>query len=120
MEDVRVEVDAKRVLRSGFPHLRPRMGRKFYVSIMVDDGPYRVHTDNQVLCSRIYVDNRLHYMLVLNIKESFWDRGDFPEVVNNGSDYIVLTDPWVNGTLAAPFDKRVYYFWDSTWQKGVI
>lgn len=49
-------------------------------------------------------------MLALSIKESFWDRGDFPEVVNNGSDYIVLKDPWVNGTLAAPFDKRAYYF----------
>ena len=61
--------------------------------------------------SRIYVDNRLHYMLALTIKESFWDRGDFPEVVNNGSDYIVLKDPWVNGTLAAPFDKRKYLFW---------
>jgi hypothetical protein len=47
-------------------------------------------------------------MLALTIKESFWDRGDFPQVVNNGSDYIVLKDPWVNGTLAAPFDKRKY------------
>ena len=49
-------------------------------------------------------------MLALNIKESFWDRGDYPQVVNNGSDYIVLTDPWVNGTMAAPFDKRTYLF----------
>ena len=49
-------------------------------------------------------------MLALSIKESFWDRGDFPQVVNNGSDYIVLKDPWVNGTLAAPFDKRTYSF----------
>jgi len=57
---------------------------------------------------RIYVDNRLHFMLVLTIKESFWDRGDFPQVVSNGSDYIVLKDPWVNGTLAAPFDKPFY------------
>jgi hypothetical protein len=49
-------------------------------------------------------------MLALTIKESFWDRGDYPQVVNNGSDYIVLSDPWVNGTIAAPFDKRTYFF----------
>jgi len=60
--------------------------------------------------SRIYVDNRLHHMMVLNINKSFWERGDFPQVIANGSDYIALRNPWTNGTLAAPFDKRMPSF----------
>ena len=67
-------------------------------------------TNNKAFHSRIYVDNRLHHMMALNIGESFWDRGAFPEVVNNGSQYIALTNPWVNGTKAAPFDKRTFFF----------
>ena len=58
-------------------------------------------------------------MLALSIKESFWDRGDFPEVVNNGSDYIALKNPWVNGTLAAPFDKRTCSFFGCAGKTGV-
>ncbi|KAF5353816.1 hypothetical protein D9758_010572 [Tetrapyrgos nigripes] len=57
---------------------------------------------------RIYVDSRLHNMMDLRVKKGFWDRGDFPAVVQNGSDVIALQDPWVNGTKAAPFDQRFY------------
>ncbi|RDB21792.1 Beta-1,3-glucan-binding protein [Hypsizygus marmoreus] len=59
---------------------------------------------------RIYVDTRLHHMMpVLNLKkESFWDRGDFPPVVQNGSQSVILNNPWVNGTKAAPFDQSFY------------
>lgn len=46
--------------------------------------------------------------MVLDINRSFWDRGEFPQVINNGSDFIALRNPWTNGTLAAPFDKRTY------------
>ncbi|KAG6889282.1 hypothetical protein C0992_005758 [Termitomyces sp. T32_za158] len=59
---------------------------------------------------RIYVDTRLHNMmpvLTLN-KQSFWDRGDFPPVVQNGTESIILNNPWVNGTTAAPFDQSFY------------
>ena len=49
-------------------------------------------------------------MMALTVNKSFWDRGDFPQVFNNGSEYIALTDPWTNGTLAAPFDKRPFFF----------
>ncbi|KAF8996472.1 concanavalin A-like lectin/glucanase [Hymenopellis radicata] len=55
---------------------------------------------------RIYVDTRLHHMFETKIKQSFWDRGEFPPVILNGSESIVLEDPWVNGTKAAPFDQR--------------
>lgn len=65
--------------------------------------------NGEVFRSRIYVDNRLHHMLALNIgRQSFWDRGDFPQVINNGSDYIALRNPWVNGSTIAPFDRRTF------------
>ncbi|KAG6856109.1 hypothetical protein H0H87_007361, partial [Tephrocybe sp. NHM501043] len=59
---------------------------------------------------RIYVDTRLHHMMpVLKLnKQSFWERGDFPPVVQNGSQSIILNNPWVNGTTAAPFDESFY------------
>ena len=60
--------------------------------------------------SRIYVDNRLHHMMTLNINKPFWERGEFPQVINNGSDYIALRNPWANGSPAAPFDKRTFSF----------
>lgn len=58
-------------------------------------------------CRRIYVDTRLqHVMPVLKLKkQSFWDRGDFPPVIQNGSQTVILDNPWVNGTKAAPFDQ---------------
>ncbi|KAF8644719.1 hypothetical protein AX16_008308, partial [Volvariella volvacea WC 439] len=57
---------------------------------------------------RIYVDNKLKHMMEHKIKKSFWDLGDFPGVVQNGSDAIILQNPWINGTKAAPFDQRFY------------
>ncbi|KAJ7898680.1 concanavalin A-like lectin/glucanase domain-containing protein [Mycena olivaceomarginata] len=57
---------------------------------------------------RMYVDSRLQYMFETKIKQSFWERGDFPTVVQNGSQSVVLDNPWVNGTKAAPFDQRFY------------
>lgn len=57
-------------------------------------------------CRRIYVDTRLHHLLDLRINQPFFDRGDFPAVVQNGSEAVILQNPWVNGTKAAPFDQR--------------
>jgi len=42
------------------------------------------------------------------VQESFWDRGDFPQIVQNGSEAVILNNPWVNGTQPAPFDQRVF------------
>jgi len=78
------------------------------VSTMSDDG--NACTDGRVFRSRIYVDNRLHHMMTLNINKPFWERGEFPQVINNGSDYIALRNPWANGSPAAPFDKRTFSF----------
>jgi hypothetical protein len=54
----------------------------------------------------MYVDSRLTHMFELKLKKSFWELGDFPTVVQNGSESVVLENPWVNGTKAAPFDQR--------------
>ena len=59
--------------------------------------------------SRIYVDNRLQYMLSLSFSEPFFARGQFPPVVENGTTPIVLQNPWVNGTNATPFDQRMCF-----------
>jgi hypothetical protein len=61
---------------------------------------------------RMYVDKRLHHMLDLRLNIPFFDRGDFPPVVQNGSESIVLKNPWVNGTKAAPFDQLFYLILD--------
>ncbi|KAJ7583872.1 GH16 beta-1,3-glucan recognition protein [Mycena floridula] len=57
---------------------------------------------------RISVDTRLHHLLDLRVKQSFWDRGTFPPVVRNGSDDVILENPWINGAKSAPFDQRFY------------
>ena len=85
------------------------------MSIMSDDETTRA--DGNAFHSRIYVDNRLHHMMTVNINKPFWDRGDFPQVINNGSDYIALKNPWANGSPAAPFDKRTFSS-RSRWTNG--
>ncbi|KAJ7186444.1 GH16 beta-1,3-glucan recognition protein [Mycena filopes] len=57
---------------------------------------------------RTYVDSRLKNVYETKISESFWQRGDFPTVVQNGTQSVVLENPWVNGTKAAPFDQPFY------------
>jgi hypothetical protein len=48
-------------------------------------------------------------MLDLRIKKPFFELGDFPAVVQNATDTIILDDPWINGTRAAPFDQRTIF-----------
>jgi hypothetical protein len=57
---------------------------------------------------RISVDTRLHHMIDLKFNQDFFKRGDFPGVVQNGSEAVILQNPWVNGTKAAPFDQSFY------------
>jgi len=35
----------------------------------------------------------------------FWNHGDFPAVVQNGTELVILDNPWINGTAATPFDQ---------------
>ncbi|KAF8814564.1 concanavalin A-like lectin/glucanase [Phlegmacium glaucopus] len=57
---------------------------------------------------RIYVDTRLHHLLDLRMNMPFFQRGDFPAVVQNGSEAIILENPWSGGTKSAPFDQSFY------------
>jgi len=57
------------------------------------------------LSSRISVDTRLHTLLDLRFNKPFFQRGDFPNVVFNGSTLAPLKNPWENGTFATPFDQ---------------
>ncbi|KAJ7244254.1 hypothetical protein C8J57DRAFT_1242961 [Mycena rebaudengoi] len=57
---------------------------------------------------RAYVDTRLHHMLEIKLNKPFWERDEFPNVVQNGTGSIILENPWVNGTKAAPFDQSFY------------
>ncbi|KAG6876940.1 hypothetical protein C0993_011854 [Termitomyces sp. T159_Od127] len=57
---------------------------------------------------RISVDTRLHTLLDLRFNEPFFERGDFPQVIFNGSSLVALQNPWINGTNATPFDQEFY------------
>jgi len=45
---------------------------------------------------RIYVDTRLHTLLDFRFNQPFFKRGDFPQIVFNGSGLAPLPDPWIN------------------------
>ncbi|TEB25014.1 glycoside hydrolase family 16 protein [Coprinellus micaceus] len=61
---------------------------------------------------RIYVDSRLHHLLDLKVKKSFWDFGEFPPMISQGAESVALSNLWVNGTKAAPFDQKFYLILD--------
>ncbi|KZT30231.1 glycoside hydrolase family 16 protein [Neolentinus lepideus HHB14362 ss-1] len=71
---------------------------------------YAVEWDDKFI--RAYVDTRLHAMLEVNFNVPFFERGDFPPVVTNGSEQIVLENPWVYGSKSAPFDMPFYLIMD--------
>ena len=54
----------------------------------------------------VYVDTRLHRSLDIRIKKSFWEKGNFPSQVFNGTGLALLNNPWVTGAKSAPFDQR--------------
>jgi hypothetical protein len=60
---------------------------------------------------RFYVDSRLQAMLMITTRsdrESFWTRGNFPETAVNGTGgpVVGVADPWGQGGINAPFDRR--------------
>ena len=48
-------------------------------------------------------------MLDLRFNIPFFERGDFPASVSNGSQEIILPNPWVGRGNSAPFDRRTCY-----------
>jgi len=58
---------------------------------------------------RVYVDSRLHTLLDISFaKQAFFQRGNYPGVIVNGSTLQPLANPWINGTNATPFDQEFY------------
>lgn len=60
------------------------------------------------------IDSRVNQVFNINYKKkSFWDRGDFPAVVQNGSEQITLQNPWLKSdNNSAPFDRPFYLIMD--------
>jgi len=57
----------------------------------------------------MYLDSRVQRVLDLRFNsQSFFERGDFPVVVQNGSQEVVLEDPWAGRPNVAPFDQSFY------------
>ena len=58
---------------------------------------------------RLYVDSRLTHTLFLKFNEPFFERGDFPPIVQNDTNFIATPNPWKDGTKnVAPFDQPFY------------
>ncbi|KIK58092.1 glycoside hydrolase family 16 protein [Collybiopsis luxurians FD-317 M1] len=70
---------------------------------------------------RIYVDTRLHTLLEYQFNEPFFEKGDYPDTIVNGTNGQVQTlqDPWVDPATgqpkesaknrwSAPFDQEFY------------
>jgi len=58
--------------------------------------------------SYVYIDNRIQLALDLRFDRPFFDRGDFPQVITNGTEQIVLQNPWKYRPNSAPFDQPFY------------
>ena len=56
----------------------------------------------------MYVDTRLHLVVDLRFNQPFFERGNFPQVITNGTEQVVLQNPWVNRPNSAPFDQPFY------------
>jgi len=68
---------------------------------------YAVEWTDQFM--RFYVDSRVVSSLDLSFKKkSLFDMGDFPSIVQNGSQEVVLPNPWSGRGNNAPFDQPFY------------
>lgn len=116
LQNIRLEVSQTRGIQWRFPHLRSWMDWAVHVRynpIFLNCFTHSTFPFDSLIYSilsnrRLYVDSRLTHMLELKLNEPFFERGDFPPVIQNGSETIVLQNPWINGTRAAPFDQRGY------------
>jgi len=64
---------------------------------------------------RLYVDSRLQAMLDITIKKeknSFWNRGHFPQTAQNGSTEVVVQNIYQEGGWNAPFNQEFFLIID--------
>ena len=71
-----------------------------------------------VIASRVSVDTKLKHSLDLRFNTPFFDRGNFPDEVKNGTGTIPLTNPWTDRGNSAPFDQRKIA--SLTWPLGTM
>ncbi|KAF7317248.1 Glucan 1,3-beta-glucosidase [Mycena chlorophos] len=58
---------------------------------------------------RLSVDTRLHTLLDLRFDERFFARGDYPPTAPDSTGHVIsVTNPWINGSNATPFDQDFY------------
>lgn len=56
-----------------------------------------------------YVDSPRNLMLGLKFDKPFYERGNYPGTAQNGTNQVILKDPWaISGANSAPFDKDFY------------
>ncbi|KAF8631464.1 hypothetical protein AX15_002401 [Amanita polypyramis BW_CC] len=64
---------------------------------------------------RFYTDSRVNGMLNIRLtgeKNSFWQRGGFPQTAQNGSAKVAVDNPWDSSGPSAPFDQPFYLIID--------
>ncbi|KAF8519892.1 putative member of glycoside hydrolase family GH16, partial [Hysterangium stoloniferum] len=57
---------------------------------------------------RISVDSRLKHLLDLRFNVPFFQRGNFPVIIQNNTRTIILENPWEGRGNSAPFDQPFY------------
>ncbi|KAG7444283.1 concanavalin A-like lectin/glucanase [Guyanagaster necrorhizus] len=70
---------------------------------------YTLEWDSKFI--RMSVDSRLQAMVSIQMKkekQSFWNRGDYPQTAQNGSAEVVVENPWEDSGWSAPFDQQFY------------
>ena len=116
---VRLVDDAASHLCRQFSHICPRMDAGFPVRhTILQTIVSRALIRDAIAKSRIYVDNRLQHTLNLRFNIPFFQRGQFPASVANGSQEIILPNPWAGRGNSAPFDQRMYNFRESSQLRG--
>ena len=91
-------------------YVRFRMDTRFPVSFLLLS-PLSSPSQNTLIANlnrRIYVDECLHTLLDFRFNQPFFQRGDFPQIIFNGSGLAPLPNPWINGSYSTPFDQGLF------------
>jgi len=58
---------------------------------------------------RFYIDKRTISTFQISFqKKSLFQQGDFPQIITQGANQVVLQNPWANRGNNAPFDQPFY------------
>jgi len=54
----------------------------------------------------------VQHLIDLRFNVPFWERGNFPATISNGSQQVALQNPWQGRPNSAPFDQPFYLILD--------